>query len=208
MHSIAYGIVEDIFFARVSLLVTRVSLLEFNCVFLKYMFHCQSIRHMEFFSASLARRETCAVCWMIPIRDHRSGISAELLLKRAIATRRTTGRCSADNSRRGPSALPSHGVFRVRPRGRPAQGSAASACVQAQGRSVCCHREAPGGLYHGCRDLRADARAREGRLGKVRTPLQCRKALKHHYDTIAWLSPFPIVLPYISSSRIGKYLKA
>ena len=39
MHSIAYGIVEDIFFARVSLLVTRVSLLEFNCVFLKYMFH-------------------------------------------------------------------------------------------------------------------------------------------------------------------------
>ena len=40
-HNIAYGIVADIFFARVSLLVTRVSLLEFNCVFLKYMFHCQ-----------------------------------------------------------------------------------------------------------------------------------------------------------------------
>ena len=26
--------------SRYSLLVTRVSLLEFNCVFLKYMFHC------------------------------------------------------------------------------------------------------------------------------------------------------------------------
>ena len=45
-HNIAYGIVADIFFARVSLLVTRVSLLEFNCVFLKYMFHClqQAVR--------------------------------------------------------------------------------------------------------------------------------------------------------------------
>ena len=43
-HNIAYGIVADIFFARVSLLVTRVSLLEFNCVFLKYMFHCPYYR--------------------------------------------------------------------------------------------------------------------------------------------------------------------
>ena len=39
-HIIAYGIVADIFFARYSLLVSRCSLLEFNCVFLKYMFHC------------------------------------------------------------------------------------------------------------------------------------------------------------------------
>ena len=31
MHSIAYGIVEDIFFARVSLLVTRYSLLVSRC---------------------------------------------------------------------------------------------------------------------------------------------------------------------------------
>ena len=40
IFSIAYGIVKVIFFARYSLLVTRYSLLEFNCVFLKYMFHC------------------------------------------------------------------------------------------------------------------------------------------------------------------------
>ena len=48
MHSIAYGIVADIFFARYSLLVTRCSLLEFNYVFLKYMFQCQTNKQSEY----------------------------------------------------------------------------------------------------------------------------------------------------------------
>ena len=33
--------------SRYSLLVTRVSLLEFNCVFLKYMFHCVRVRYLR-----------------------------------------------------------------------------------------------------------------------------------------------------------------
>ena len=58
MNSIAYGIVADIFF-------TRYSLLEFNCVFLKYMFHCMyRYIHGVHFSISVYEYEYSYVLYM------------------------------------------------------------------------------------------------------------------------------------------------
>ena len=59
-HNIAYGIVADIFFARYSLLVARCSLLEFNCVFLKYMFHSRA----SWFGL-LGMRADCKECFIV-----------------------------------------------------------------------------------------------------------------------------------------------